>query len=165
MRPGKQRQRQIDRRRVQRIGGVLQLDAKGFVGVELACLSDQAQREVAVDAPIARNVGVGQRAPGDATSKADVIELACMGAQASFHIAQAQAASQLRERHRQQLVQVRELERRIAVGVTLYAATKRAQRQMIDQLGEHELACVHRRASRCQKARRLRLASSSRGHP
>jgi hypothetical protein len=163
-RPRKQRQRQVDRGGVQRVGCVAQFDAEGLVCIELACLRDQTQREVAIDTPVASDVGIGQRALCDAASETDVMKLVRMGLQASLDVAQALAGSELRVGHREELIQMRKLERWIAVRIARHAAAKSMQRQMVDQLSEHKLACVHARASgsKCRKTRRLGFASSSR---
>ncbi len=142
-RPGKERQTQVDSRRIEGIDRMLQLDAEAVLGVELAGRLDQAEGEVLVNAPVARLVGVGQGAAGDATTNAQVIELGGMRAQAGLDVAQAFPVGQLREGHAQELIEVREAECRVATGILLHAASKSVQRQMIHQLGEHQLSSMH----------------------
>src|SRR5665213_1168224 len=60
-RPRKQRERQVDSGGVQSVRGVHQVDAKGFVDVQLAGNADQALREVCVDTPVPCGVCIGQR--------------------------------------------------------------------------------------------------------
>ena len=74
-RPGKDRQTQVDGGRIERVDGILQVDAERFVGIEPPRDADQALREVAVDAPVARRIGVGQRVARNVAAKAQVIEL------------------------------------------------------------------------------------------
>jgi len=76
VRPWKQRQRQIDRRGVERLGGVLELDAEVLTGIEPASYLDETQGEIPIDAPIPFLVGVGERASSDAAANAKVIQLA-----------------------------------------------------------------------------------------
>ncbi len=73
-RPRKDGQTEINDRRVERVHGVRQVDRERVVDVEVARRPNEALREVGVDAPVARLVGVGQRRPRDARADADVIE-------------------------------------------------------------------------------------------
>ena len=162
--PGKQRERQVDRRGVERIGRVRQFHRKAVVRIEFARHVDEAQREVAIDAPVARLVGIGERASGDVATDAEVVELGRMGAQAGFDIAQTLPERQLREGHGQELIEMGERQRWVFARIPGHAASKRVQRQMIHQLGEHQLACIHWRTSgaKCRKALPSCVASSSR---
>ena len=77
--PWKQRQAQIDHRRIQRIDGALQIDGKTVADVKLSGGSNQDLAEVGVDAPIAYLVCVRQSVPCDTTANAHVIELCASG--------------------------------------------------------------------------------------
>ena len=59
--PGEQRQTQIDGGRVEGIDGLRQLHSERLVAVEIAGAADQHLGKVAVNAPVAHLVGVGQR--------------------------------------------------------------------------------------------------------
>jgi hypothetical protein len=59
-RPAKDRQTQIDRRRVERVNRFGQVHAEGFLGIQAACDADQALGKARVDTPIAGRIGVGQ---------------------------------------------------------------------------------------------------------
>lgn len=74
--PGKQRQRQIDRRGVECIGGVLELDAEVLAGIEPTSRLDKTQGQIAIDTPIPFFVGIGERAARNAAANAEVIRLA-----------------------------------------------------------------------------------------
>ncbi len=76
VRPWTQRPRQIDRRGVACIGGMLELDAEVLAGLELASRLDETQGQIAIDAPIPFLVGVGKRAARDAAPNAEVIQFA-----------------------------------------------------------------------------------------
>lgn len=76
VRPWKQRQRQIDRRGVERIGGVFELDAEVLASIELAPRLDETQGQIAIDAPVPFLVGIGERAARNAAANAEVIQLA-----------------------------------------------------------------------------------------
>ena len=59
-RPGKQGQAKIDGGGVQRIGRLLQIDAKWIVRIQAAGTTDQDLREVSKDAPVVLLIGIGQ---------------------------------------------------------------------------------------------------------
>ena len=75
MSPGKYRQAKIDGCRIQGANGVLQLFAQTFIRVQPPCLTDQALRELRIDAPVAGFVGVGQGRTVNPLAKAHVVEL------------------------------------------------------------------------------------------
>ena len=162
--PRKHRQTQIDGRRVERVDGVLQIDAEGLVGIERPRDADQALREVGVDAPVAHGVGIGQRIARDRRANAEVIELGSLGAQTRFDVAQALAKSQLRERHAQKLIQAGERLHLALALIATDASAKRRQRKMLHQLREHQLALIHRSPprSRASQGRRTDVRSSNR---
>lgn len=80
---------------------VSQFHSKTVARVERARHVNEAQREVARDAPVARLVGIGERTPGDITADAEVVELGRMGAQTL-------PKRQLREGQDQELIEMRE---------------------------------------------------------
>ena len=121
-RPREQRQTQIDGGRVQCIDGVVQFQAQGFGGVQLPCNSNQRLGELAVQAPVAALVGIGQIAAREVAAQSEVIRFGGMRFETRLDVPQALAKGDLRERHAQELVQATE-------GRTLksprYLATKR----------------------------------------
>ena len=60
VRPREHRQTQIFGARIECVGATRQVDTEGLIGVEPTRLIDQALRELGIDAPIARLVGVGK---------------------------------------------------------------------------------------------------------
>ena len=144
--PGKQRQRQVDCRGIERIGRIVQLHTKAVPGVELARHTNQTQCKVLVDMPVAFLVGIGERTARNAPANTQVVELVRVRAQACFDIAQTLAKRKLRERHSQKLIEVRERQWRVPASIACHATPKRSHWQMIHQLGEDQLAFVHVRA-------------------
>ena len=142
--PREHRQAQIDRRGIQRIDGLGQIQPEGIVGIQPPCRADQALREVGIDAPIAPRVGIGQRVARDLAANAEMVELGGLRPQARFDVAQALAIGQLRKCHAQILIETGEALDLVLALVARHAATKGMQRQVLHQLREDELACVHR---------------------
>lgn len=102
--PGKERQTQIDRCRIQRVDSILEFDAKAVVDIQMAGDGDQSLREVCVDAPVAHLIRIRQSVARDATANAHVIELRASRAQTRFDVAETLAIGQLRKRHAQELI-------------------------------------------------------------
>ncbi len=58
--PREKRKTQIDGGGIQSIGGLIQLDSEGIVGVEAASLTDEDLGKIGIDSPISDLVGVSQ---------------------------------------------------------------------------------------------------------
>jgi hypothetical protein len=95
--------------------------------------------------PVARFVGVGECAPGDVASNAQMIEFGLVSAQTGFDVAKALAARQLREGQAEKLIEMRKLECWISIWIFGYTLTERVQWQVPHQLSEHQFPCVHMR--------------------
>jgi len=70
----------------------------------LTAFSDQALREVGMDAPVAQLVGIGQCRASDRFAKTHVVELGVLGRQTHFDVAQTLAVGQLGEGHDPELL-------------------------------------------------------------
>src|SRR5208337_1046216 len=106
--PRKQRQTQIDGGGVQRIYGVVQLQAQRLGRVQPPCDANQGLGELAVQAPVASLVGIGQIAAREVAAQSQVICLGCVRFQTRLDVPQALAKGDLRERHAQELIQATE---------------------------------------------------------
>jgi len=146
-RPRKQRQAQVDRRGIERVDRVFQIDAEGLVHVESARDANRVLRNLRVDAPIARFVCIGKRALGHRSANAQVVELGRVRTQTGFDVAQALAVGQLRKRHAAELARATEFAHPTIAAVALDDAPEGLPRQMLHQLREHQLAYVHGRRS------------------
>ena len=133
------------RRRVQRIDRVLEIDAKCLVRIQRPSDGDQALREIGIHAPVAHGIGVGEGVARHGGAHAEVVELGALRAQARFDIAKAFAVGQLREGHAQELVEARKRFDLPLFSIPRHDPTKGVQRQMVHDLRENQLACVHDR--------------------
>src|SRR5581483_942938 len=143
--PGKERQAEIDRRRVERVGRVVQLHAEAVVGVKATSPGNQYLREVEVNSPVAQAVGIAQRAPRNASAKARVIQLGLDRTQASLDVPQALAKGELRESHAQELIAAREAARPIVATVATHTSIEFVPRKNVHQLRENQLPDKHAR--------------------
>ena len=107
--PREKRKAQIDGRRVEGIHGLGQVHAERFVAVKIAGEPNQFLGEVAVNAPVANLVGVGQRVARNLPPETHVIEFGLLGAQTGFDIAQAAAIGELSEQETKELIPTREV--------------------------------------------------------
>jgi hypothetical protein len=85
--PGEERQAEIDRGGVEGIGGRLQFETQIRMSIKWSCYLNHTLSEIAVDAPIAFLVGVGQGGTFDGPTEAGVIKLATLRRQTNFDIA------------------------------------------------------------------------------
>lgn len=141
--PRENRQTQIDRRRIDRVNGALDVDAEDLVGIELASASDEQQSQVFIYTPIAGRIGIGQGAASDRASQSQVIELLTARAQAVFDIPQALPEGELGEGHAQQLVPAREPRGLIRTTILRDNPAKLAVGNKVDDLGKYEASDVH----------------------
>ena len=84
--PRKHRQAKIDSGRIQSVDQLFQLDREGLFDMRPRD-SDQALREVGIDAPVANGVHVGQRIARYRWANPEVIELGALPAQTRFDVA------------------------------------------------------------------------------
>jgi len=146
--PRKNRQAQVDCRRIQCVNGVDPLKTgQGLVGVKLARHSDKMLREVRVNPPIPLGVGVRHCIAGDLrATKAQAIKFGGLRPQARFDIAQTLPPRQLREGEAAELVETGEMLDLVIAAIPRHAPPKRRQRRMIHQLRENILAVGHARS-------------------
>src|SRR6187397_1289642 len=69
-RPRKHRQTKVDRRGVQRVDSVLEINAERLIEIQRPSDRDETLRKVGVDAPIANSIRIGQRIAGNRRSNA-----------------------------------------------------------------------------------------------
>jgi len=121
--------------------------------------------KVGIDAPIARAIGIGQRAMGDRRTKPHMIELVGSRTEAHFKIGQALAVSHLGEGHGEELLPAREAYYLIITAVAIDAATKLLVVDQPRDLGENGFSCAHSARLAENLLRETRKSSSDRAHP
>ena len=141
--PRKQGQTEVDRRRVERVGRLRQVDREGLVGVQPPRPMDQDLREVAVDPPVARLVRIGEGTPRHAASQARVVELRLQRPQARLDVAETLAVRQLGEGQAEELVVAGERPQAALAGVARDAPLERAARDQVHELRKHRASDRH----------------------
>jgi len=143
VRPGENRQTQIDGRRVERVDGVGQVQTQAFAGVQLPGLGDQTFGEFGMNTPIAHLVGIGQRRAPHRFAETQVIEFRRLDRQAGFDIAQALPIGQLSKRHGSVLFAAGQRSHPMIAAVPRHNLHERRPRHKIHKLREQRLAGVH----------------------
>ena len=103
--PRKEGKTQIYCRGIEDIGDSIQLHTEIVLGVQSPRDTNQHMSEVCVDAPISLFVGIGQCAPGDPATNADVVEFRADGTKTRFDISQTLSVGELCECHTNELVE------------------------------------------------------------
>src|SRR6202008_227043 len=107
-----------------------QLHSEAFAGVQLPRRAHQNLRKVGIVAPVARLVGIGQRAAGDITSNAQVIAPRSQGTQTGLDVAQTFAIGELSKGHAKKLIPTKTADLVVAL-IPVYATTKLVRRNEI----------------------------------
>src|SRR3972149_10177796 len=106
--PRKQRKTEIDRRRIEGINGLVELQGKRFMTVEIPGGIDQHSGEVGIDEPVPCFVGMGQRVPCDDATHSAVVEFLPERTEARFDIPETFSEGDLGERQDNELSVARE---------------------------------------------------------
>jgi hypothetical protein len=125
------------------IDGLVQLQAQCVGGVQLPRDPNQGLGELAVQAPVAPLVGIGQIAAREIAAQSEVIRLGGVRFETGLDVPQTLPKSDLRERHTQELVQATERANIEVAAILGHQTTKGMPRGKLHHLGEDELACVH----------------------
>ena len=143
MRPGKDRQAQVDDRGVKCVNCFLKLKAKVIAGIELPGLMDEDLRKVAVNAPVSSLIGIGQGGARDFTAYSHVVKLLVHGSQATFNVAQAFAISQLGKGHTQELIVTCKRANTVIAVISVNTMTKFGHWEEVHDLREYGFSLVH----------------------
>ena len=142
-RPVEQAQTQVDGGRVQCVDRRVELQPRRFLGVKIAGAQDQAHCQRMINLPVALIQRVRKRRSGGYAAQAHMEQLALVGRQTGFDIAQRLAPRQLRERHHaKQIGAAQGAHTRIAA-VSFDDATEGLPRHILHDLRKQCLAHVH----------------------
>lgn len=122
--PREKGETQIDGSGVQSIGGLIQFDSEGIVGVEVTSLADEDLGKVGIDSPISDLVGMSQGIARDLSSEAHVIEFPLSRAQTCLDVSETFPIGQLGKGHAEELVPARKVFDLVVTVVSLNAFLK-----------------------------------------
>jgi hypothetical protein len=141
--PGKQGQAQIDDSGIQGVNRPLEIHPQRFLGVQLTRLLDQNQTHVAIDAPVALFVGLGQRVARDSCLDAGMIELWPDRPQTNFDVAQRLSAGQLGKSHAVKVIETSERFHPMIAAISIDASFETPQRKKIHDLRKNSSTVIH----------------------
>jgi len=142
--PGKKRQAQIDRGRVESIDGVVQFDSEILVDIKGPSLSDKNPGEIGIDPPIASFIGMGQGIAGNTAAKTHVIKSAFHRPKTGLDIAETFAIGQLGKSQTEELIVTRKAFDFEVAAIPTNAFSKFVNRQEIYNLRKDGRRGVHR---------------------
>ena len=119
--PGEKREAEIDGGGVQGIGGLIQFDSEGIVGVEATSLADEDLGKVGIDSPISDLVGMSQSIARDVSAEAHVIEFPLSRTQTYLDVSKTFPIGQLSKGHAEELVPARKVFDLVVAVVSLNA--------------------------------------------
>ena len=141
--PREQCETEVDRRRIERVGRLIEMNPKLFVRIQRPCGANEYLREIGIDSPVAYFVRVRQRAARDAASNARMIQFGMQGPQARFDIAQALPTRKLRERHTHKLVPTREGSNPMVAAISANTTVEFVSWNEVERLSEKDTSGVH----------------------
>jgi len=133
-RPWKEGKTKVDGCGIQGIGGLLEFDAKVFIGIKGACLRNHDLAEVGVHPPVPFFVRLGNGAPRYSSSDAEMIELLPAGTEAGLDIPEAFPVRQLREGHTKILIHTGEAACMVITIVPVSTFAEFIHRQIVHDL-------------------------------
>ena len=105
--PREKGETQIDGGGVQSIGGLIQFDSEGIVGVEATSLANEDLGKVGIDSPISDLVGMSQGIARDVSSETHVIEFPLSRTETGLDVSETFPIGQLSKGHAEELVPAR----------------------------------------------------------
>jgi hypothetical protein len=114
-------------------------EPKGLARTHHSSLSDKSQRDVSIDSPVPRPIGIRQRAARYPTPESCAVEVWPQRPQARLDVAKALAKGQLRECHAQELIAATEITQAMVAAATLYACVELMPWNPVHQLSEASL--------------------------
>ena len=139
-RPRKQAQAQVNGRGIQGVNRLLQFHPQRFIGVQTAGAGDEGLGQIGIDAPVARTVGMRQRAVRDRRMKSQSIEWVVAGSQADFDVRQAIPIRYLSERHSQELIPTRKVTNLVVAIVAVDAPAKLLRMDPVGELRKNQFS-------------------------
>ena len=109
LRPGKQRETEVDGGGIEGIQTVVQIHAHPILRIQRSGSVNQLVREIGEDAPVVSLIGVCQCRARDPASEPHAVEFAAHRSQAGFDVTETFAVSELSEGHREILIPARQL--------------------------------------------------------
>jgi len=142
MRPGKDRQAQIDGGSINGINHLVEIKTVGVTDIQPSRLADENLSECFVNAPVSMLVRVSQICSGNVTSNAHCIAVSATS-ETGFNVAETLPESDLCEGHRDELVSSGHTPAFPRHRMQRHTALKLLAVQRIENLSEYQASSVH----------------------
>src|SRR5258706_9779561 len=159
-RPGAKMQPPIKDAGVPSVKGLGQLTLQRIVHIETAGLAPKTFRQSGGHAPVARMIGVGQRAAAHRLGQPQVVEMSAARIKAGLNVTEAFTPGQLGKSHADKLAPARELADLVIPAQACNAALELLGMNNLKKLSQDEFSGVHPRTMRLAK----RKQTSNRSH-
>jgi hypothetical protein len=143
--PRKQGKRQVDRRGIQRVDRIVQIDTEILARMKRPGFAHQTLCEILPNPPVPVFVGIRESRFGNRFCETKMIKRVGLGVEAGCDIAQSVPGSHLRENHACELLTASEMSNRKRGFVPPYDAIECLAMNQIENLGENEAAGIHGR--------------------
>jgi hypothetical protein len=147
VRPGKQRQTQIDGRRVHRVERFLDSQSDVFALIQFDRSRNQSMTECFEQPPVSTLIGIGQGRTRYLAANPEVIELGALRIETSHQIAQTFPTSELGIGDAEKVGSGREMSNAMICRVAINEVLEMTERNKIQQLREHRATTIHDTAS------------------
>ncbi len=144
MSPREKRETEVDRGRVEDIGGLVQNHTELVFGIQVSCSSDQHLSKIGVDLPISVFVGFGKSASSDFAPNPCMIQFALQGAQACFDLAETFSVGKLSKGHAQKLIEAGKSSDSVIALIPPDTLVEFLLGQKVHELGENDSPRIHR---------------------
>lgn len=141
--PRKKRKAQVDGCGIESVSGMIQGDAKIFVGIKLSCMLNKSLGKIGVDAPISGFVGFGQSTARNFAADSGMIKFGLLSPQAGFDISKAFSGSELGKGHTEELIVAREFSDAVIALIPLNKFVEFVSGQEVQDLGKNDSSSMH----------------------
>ena len=145
VRPRKQSKRQVDRRGIQRVDRIVQIDTEILARIKRPGFAHQTFGQILPNPPVPVFVGIRESRFGNRFCETKMIKCVGLGVEAGSDVAQSVPGSHLRENHASELLAASEMSNGERGLVPLYDAVECLAMNQIENLGDNEAAGVHGR--------------------
>ena len=144
MSPREKREAEIDRGRIEDIGGLVQDHTEIVFGIQMSCSLNQHLSKIGVDSPVSVFVGFGQGASSDFVLNSCMIEFGLQGAQACFDLAETFSVGKLSEGHAKKLIEAGKSSDSVIALIPPDTLVEFVFGQKVHELRENDSSRIHR---------------------
>jgi len=143
-RPWKDRQAEINGRRIESVRGLDEIDTEAVVCIQKSGAGNQHLSEVSPDTPVTVFVGVGKSASASPAPETCMVEFGTNRIETGLDISETFTTCKLRECHGEELVEAGQFSDAMVSVIPVDTEIELVMGNVIEELGEDDPALVHR---------------------